>query len=393
MKHSLIFLLMALPGWVYAQSSSSIERVLQSVGQNNKTLRAESQAYAAQRATLQTGLNPDDPFIEYDYLPGRPEGAGLQQEISLTQGFDFPTAYKRRREVARLQTELTTPQQRVGRQQVLLEAKRLCLELIYHNIRQRDLQQRLARATRLAEGVREQVRGGTATALDVSKADLQRLGLENDLRQNTQQIRQRTLRLTQLNGGEAISLPDTLYPARPQLPPFSQLDSLIEAADPAVAVVRQQVAIDRQRVALARALTLPRFQVGYHFQSLLGVCYQGIHAGLSIPLWQQRNIIRAGQAGVMASESRVMEHRTEHVARNQQLYEQAQTLETNLAQYRQALDDTNTLLLLDTSFRLRQLTTVAYILETTYLYGATDTLRQLERDLQLTLADLLAYQL
>jgi outer membrane protein TolC len=393
MKHSLTFLLVALPLLTHAQTSTSVEGVLRSVEQTNRTLRAEAQVQAARRAELRTGLSPDNPFVEYDYLPGRPEGAGLQQEVSITQSLDFPSAYRRRREVAQLRSEQTTPQQRVVRQTVLLEAKRLCLELIYHNIRQNDLLARIRRATDLASGVREQVRGGTATALDVSKADLQRLGLENDLRQNAHEQRQRTLRLTELNGGEAINVPDTLYPALPTLPPFPVLDSLIEAADPAVAVVRQQVGIDRQLLELTRALTLPRIEAGLHYQTLLGVRYGGAHVGLTIPLWQQRNTVAAGQATILASESRVAEHRTEHLARNQRLYEQVQTLQTNLAQYRQALGATNTLPLLDTSLRLRQLTTVAYILETTYLYNATDTLRQLERDVQLTLAELLAHQL
>jgi outer membrane protein, heavy metal efflux system len=378
---------------VHAFAQTGIERVLTAVEQNNRTLRAEGLAQAARRAELRTGLAPDNPFVEYDYLPGRPEGSGVQHQFSLTQSLDLPVVYRQRREVARRQTEQTTPQQRVVRQGVLLEAKRLCLELIYHNIRQADLQARLRRASELAAGVREQVRGGTATALDVSKADLARLGLENDLRQNAHDRQQRTLRLAGLNGGEVINVPDTTYPALPPLPAFAVLDSLIELADPTLAVVQQQVGIDRQQLELTRARTLPRFELGYHFQSLLGVRYGGVHAGLTLPLWQQRNTVAAGQAAVVASEGRVIDHRTEHLARNRQLYEQVQTLQTNLAQYGQALGTTNPLPLLDTAFRLRQLTVVSYILETTYLYNATDTLRQLERDVQLTLADLLAYQL
>ena len=397
MNHKRILLFALVPALVqpvargYAQSS--IERVLTAVEQNNRTLRAEGLAQAARRAELRTGLAPDNPFVEYDYLPGRPEGAGVQHEASITQSLDFPTAYRRRRDVARLQSEQTTPQQRVVRQRVLLEAKRLYLELIHHNIRQVELQTRLRRATDLAAGVREQIRGGTATALDVSKADLARLGLENDLRQNAREQQQRALRLAQLNGSDAVSVPDALYPALPEVPPFAVLDSLVEAADPALAVVRQQVVIDRQQIELSRALTLPRLQVGYHYNSLLGVRYQGVHAGLSLPLWQQRHTVAASRATLLVSESRVVEHRTEHLARNRRLYEQMQTLQTDLAQYRQALGGMNPLPLLDTALRLRQLTVVGYILETTYLYGALDTVRQLERDLHLTVADLLAHQL
>lgn len=378
-------------GTVAAQSS--VDRVLEAVARNNATLKADRQFYEARRAEYRTGLTPDNPFVEYDFLPGRPEGAGLQQEFSVTQSFDFPTAYARRRDVARRQTAQTVPFERVGRRQVLLEAKRVALELIYYNRRQVELDQRQVQALRLVEGVRQQLAQGAATALDVSKVELHRLTVENEQRVNAAERRTRELYLAELNGGLALSLPDTLYPPLPRLPDFATLDTLIEAADPEAAALRDQVELERRRTDLSRALTLPRLELGYHYQSLLGVRYQGVHAGLTLPLWQRRHTVQAQQANALTSEARLAEHRTEHHLRNQRVYEQYALRRTNVEQYRQALETLHTRTLLDTALRLRQLTTVEYLLETITLYAVTDTLQQAERDLHLTLAELMQYQL
>lgn len=385
------FLLLTATGTASAQST--VDRVLEAVAQNNATLKANRQFYEARRAEYRTGLTPDNPFVEYDFLPGRPEGAGLQQEFSVTQSFDFPTAYARRREVARQQTAQTVPLERVGRRQVLLDAKRVALELIYHNRRQAELARRQAGAVRLAEGVRQQLAQGAATALDLSKAELHRLTVENEQRVNAAERRARELHLAELNGGQPLSLPDTLYPPLPSMPGFSTLDSLIEAADPEAAALRDQVELERRRTDLSRSLTLPRLALGYHYQSLLGVRYQGVHAGLTIPLWQQRNTVQAQRANALTSEARLTEHRTEHHLRNQRLYEAYGLRRTSLEQYQRALGTLNTRPLLDMALRLRQITTVAYLLELTGLYAATDTLLQAERDLHLALAELTQYQL
>jgi cobalt-zinc-cadmium efflux system outer membrane protein len=376
-----------------ASAQSSLDRVLQSVARTNVSLKAERQFYEARRAEYRTGLAPADPFVEYDFLPGRPEGAGIQQEVNLTQSFDFPAAYARRRAVARQQTEQTASLERMTQRDVLLEAKRTYLQLVYYNIRQVELTRRQARAAQLTDALRQQLAQGAATALDVAKADLHGITVEHELRQNGTARRERELRLTELNGGEPLQVPDTLYPALPDLPPFATLDSLIEATDPEAAARRQQVELERQRVRLNQALRWPRLEVGYHFQTLLGVRYQGVHMGLSIPLWQQARTVQAQRANVRTAEARLVEHRTEHHLRNQRLYEQYLSRRSSAGQYRQALAALPTPTLLETALRLRQVTVVEYLLETTYFYTAQDALLEAERDMQLTLADVLAFQL
>jgi outer membrane protein, heavy metal efflux system len=376
-----------------AVAQSSIETVLQSVRQNNKTILAQRDYEAARKIESKTGINPDNPFVEYDRLPGRPDGAGVQQEFSITQQLDFPTAYGHKRKVARQVTSQSETNTRIVRQGILADAKKVCIQIIYHNKRRIELTKRAERAQRLVDDISEKLKLSAATALDLNKARLQKLDAENHLRLNGSLLRQQLQKLTELNGGNQVQLPDTVYPELPELASLPILDSLIEAADPGLLSLKQQIEIDQAQLALSRALTLPKFQVGYHYQSILGQRYQGFHFGLSVPLWQQANTVKLAQANQLFNTSRLAAERSEHYSSIVQLYEQYQVQKQGLDQYRVSLTGLGTLQLLDTALKLSQITAIEYVLETTYLYAATDTLGELERDLHLTAVDLYKYQL
>lgn len=378
---------------VVASAQGSIETVLQSVRVNNKTILAQRDYEAARKIEARTGLNPENPFVEYDRLPGRPDGAGVQQEFSITQQLDFPTAYGHKRKVAQRLSAQSESSSKVARQTVLADARKACLQIVYHNRRSVELTRRAERAQRLVDDISEKLKLSAATALDLNKARLQKLDAENQLRLNGSLLRQQLQVLTELNGGNAVQLPDTAYPELPPLASLEILDSLIEAADPGLLSLKQQIEIDQARLALSRALTLPKFQVGYHYQSILGQRYQGFHFGLSVPLWQQAGTVKLAQANQLSSTSRLVAERGHQYAQITRLYEQYQVQKQGLDQYRLSLAGLGTISLLDTALKLSQITAIEYVLETTYLYTATDTLGELERDLQLTAVELYKYQL
>lgn len=390
---SIVLIISFLFASLAAVAQGSIETVLQSVRQNNKTILAQRDYEAARKIESKTGLNPENPFVEYDRLPGRPDGAGVQQEFSVTQQLDFPTAYGRKRRVARQLTSQSETDSRIVRQTILADAKKVCVQIIYHNKRGAELARRAQRAQRLVDDISEKLKLSAATALDLNKARLQKLDAQNQLRLNGGLLGQQLQKLAELNGGNTVQLPDTVYPELPELASLPVLDSLIEAADPSLLSLKQQIEVDQARLALSRALTLPKFQVGYHYQSILGQRYQGFHFGLSVPLWQQAGTVKLAQANQLSSTSRLATERGQHYSSIVQLYEQYQLQKQGLDQYSLSLAGLGTLPLLDTALKLSQITAIEYVLETTYLYAASDTLGELERDLHLTAVDLYKYQL
>jgi outer membrane protein, heavy metal efflux system len=388
----IVTVLLALAsGATWAQTG--VDVVLQSIAANNKTLQTERQYWEARKIEYRTGLAPENPFVEYDRLPGRPEGAGIQQEFSVTQAFDFPTAYAKRKRVSSAQIQQTEYQWQVNRQAVLLEAKQVCLTLIYLNKRQAELERRLGSAEQLAQDYGRKMEKGDATSLDLNKVKLQQVTLRNEVRLNEGEVVFQSGRLTEMNGGNPIVLRDTVYPAAPVLLDFETLDSLIEATDPVVKSSLQQREITRQQVDLSRALTYPKPQIGYHYQSILGQRYQGVHLGLTLPLWQNRNTVRLQKANLSFDDLRMAEHRLEHRSQNGRLYGKYQNLNASLEEYRTVLTGFNNAFLLEKALRLGEISTIEYLMEITYFYNSYDRYLEVEKEFYQTVAELYKYQL
>ncbi len=382
--------LLSLPAWA---QRSSVDSVLAQIARNNRSLATVRQAAEARKLESRIGQYPANPFVEYDYLPGRPEGAGTQQEFAITQSFDFPSVYGYRKQVIRRQALQADLETQAERQNLLLEARLHCLDLIYHNKRGRWLAQRLAETEALLAAYGQRLAQADISVLDVNKARLQLVSLQQDVRRNESESVLLAQKLTELNGGQVLSLSDTLYPSVPDIPPFAALDSIVEAQDPALKAIRHQLQISKGQVSLNRALSLPRPEVGYHYQSILGQRYQGIHAGITIPLFEHKNTVAAARARVVFAGRQLEEHRLEHYHQLLALYTQYQQLATGLSEYRQLLDALDSKPLLDKSLRLGQITTIEYFSELALLYASWEKYQGLEREYHLVAARLLKYQL
>ncbi|MEX1241109.1 MAG: hypothetical protein WEB30_15400 [Cyclobacteriaceae bacterium] len=113
------------------KAQSGFERVLSEIERNNKSIASEKQYREAQKLSYKTGLNPENPKVDYEHLPGTPEGAGTQKDFSVTQSLDFPTSYRKRRNVSREQIAQSDLEFNTFRQQILLEAMLVYVDHVY----------------------------------------------------------------------------------------------------------------------------------------------------------------------------------------------------------------------------------------------------------------------
>ena len=43
-------------------------------------------------------------------------------------------------------------------------------------------------------------------------------------------------------------------------------------------------------------MTFPKMELGYHYQEFIGQKFNGLHTGISIPLWQNKNTVKQKKA-------------------------------------------------------------------------------------------------
>ena len=375
---SILIKLLILLLVVNIQGQSNLENVLASIEKNNKTLVSQRQYWEAKKLEYKTGLTLPNPTVQGQYLIGSPATAGNQTDFFAVQPFDFPSVYKKRKALAQAQGALSGNKLAELRKDILLEAKLSCLELVYRQQLRQHLSRRRRSLETLQRDFETKLRQGEGNILNVNKVKLQLLETQQLERENTSaEVRLQTY-LRELNGGIAVVFVDTIYPGLPAEQSFEQLEQAAEIVDPLLKSLQEEQQIAQQQLGLSKSWRLPKFELGYHYQSILGQRFNGLHVGLSLPLWEHKYRMEQQEAQVQFSDLQVLTHRNEHYHELKALYEEQRALQEMLQQYNTALSGIQSIALLDKALALGEISTAEYFLEWSLYQNAQ--LRQLETE-------------
>lgn len=374
-------------------AQSTIPSVLESVAANNPALLANRQSWEALKLEYQTGLTLPNPVVQGQFLWGSPATAGNQTDVFAVQPFDFPTTYRKRKELAKARGAVSMPALDAQRREVLLEAKLVCLELVFRNKLSLFYSQRKADLEKLQADFQTKLDRGDGNLLDVNKSRLQLLEVNQLATENEVVLQQLQNQLTALNGGRRIVFQDTIYPETPDIPSFEQLEDLIEATDPMLRKLGMEKQIAIQQLQLAKAWKLPNFEAGYHYQGILGQRFNGVHVGLSIPVWEQKNRVQHAEANIASAELGLQEHRIAHYYEIKELYDRQTKLRLAMNEYQQALSAAGNTQLLDKALAFGEINSITYFMELNFYQNARQHLLRTEFELQATIASLMRHLL
>ena len=383
------FLILAIK----VNGQTSIDSVLADIARNNKTIIANTKYWEAKTLEYQTGLTPYNPKVDYDYLIGTPSNAGNQTEFAITQTFDFPTVYARKKQLSNEQIKQAEFQLNANRQEILLEAKLICLELIYRNKLNSELTIRKQNTEKWLTAFQTSLEKGQGNIMDVNKAKLQLIEINAAFQENLSISNQLNQKLTELNGGIPMEFSDTAFASFALIPDFETLEQEIEAKDPVRKYLEQEKVIGQNEVNLSKSLTLPKFDAGYRYQTILGQQFNGVHLGLTIPLWENKNTVKTQQAELILNEANLQDHINEHYYDIKQKYERMTNLKITLDEYQTLFSSLNNVELLDKSLSLGQISTIEYFMEMNYYYEALKNYLKTEMEYNKVVAELYKYQL
>lgn len=305
-------LLAAAPATVKGQEDE-LRRVLESVERNNLSLRAEAYATAGRTYEARTGNSLEPLSISYSSMGDAPAALGKEGELEVSQSFDLPMLYATRSRIAATRARQYEAEYLALRQQILLEAQEVYLELCaLHGIAEINAP-RLTAAEHMAALFASRYETGDATAIDRNRTEFEYLLLREELSEVDKRIIELSQRLAALNGGE---LPECGYrmPPTEALMPLEALLADWETCAPNLTALRLQEESARYDVRLSRQQALPKIELGYKHEYGTGERFNGFSAGLSIPLFSNRfNVKRARameQAAKAGAESALTEKRS-----------------------------------------------------------------------------------
>jgi len=386
MKHITIFFIIIL--FAAGLRAQTIESVLELVEQHNTTLAALRKKTDAEKIGNKTGIYLDNPEAEFHYLWGTPSAIGNRQDFSVSQSFDFPTAYSYEKQIADISNQQTELQYVKQQKEILLETKLLLYDLIYLNALKLELTKRTEHASTIAKSYNARFEAGDANILEFNKAKLNLLNSEKEL--EAVEVKRLALlsELKRLNGGEFINFTDSTFSPAGLPTNFEQWYAVAEESNPVLDWLKQEIEKSNKQVKLEKAMSLPKFKGGYMSEKVMDEQFQGIAVGLSISLWQDKNKVKYAKAKKDAVESEIFDTRLQFYNHLQTLYAQASGLQKNVAEYRAELEPLDHSGLLLKALDVGEITLIDYIMELTIYYDSVNTLLQLERDMKKSVARL-----
>ena len=392
MKAYYISILLCCAMWASAQTA--IDEVLRSVAANNPELRANGQLIQSRKLEARLDNNLPDPSVSYSHQFGNREGMGFQGELIASQSFDFPTVYRRKHQLTQAKSVGLDREENAFRQELLLQAKTFCLDLVFLNQQRALLNERLRNAEQLAALFATRLERGDANVLETNKIQLELLNVKTEARAN-ETARQAKLReLATLNGGEAIAFEDTTYRTESELLPYAALSEEVLAADSRLSLLRGEQLTASRQLKVNQAKSLPGFELGYRMNSATGGArFNGFLVGISIPLFSNRNYIKQARAQQLYTELQ-LESTTRMVENTlRQDYEEALTLRSSMQEYAQLLQRQNSMALLNKAIQAGQISMIAYFVDATAYYQSVENYLRLQYQYQTVVARLYKHRL
>uniref|UniRef100_UPI0032180913 TolC family protein n=1 Tax=uncultured Draconibacterium sp. TaxID=1573823 RepID=UPI0032180913 len=371
-------LLLILP---FGLSAQTIESVLSEIERNNTTLLAYQNLNKAQKLENKTGIYFENPEAEFHYLWGDPSAIGNRKDFTISQSFDFPTAYGIKKKIANAKNEQSDLEFQLQRKSILYKAKTMCNELIYLNALNNVLQKRAADAANIAKAYASKFNQGEVNILEKNKAQFNLLNARKELEANETERKVLVSELTSLNGGNPISFNQSSY-ALLQLPvSFESWYTEYESKNIVLQQAAGEIGISEKQIKLSKAMSLPKISGGYMSEAVEGEAFRGVSVGISIPLWENKNTVKLATARQQVALQVVNDKKIKTYNQLKGQYEKAVSLQKTLVSYRQELQAVNSSELLKKALEAGELSLIEYLMELTLYYETTDKFLSIENEL------------
>lgn len=360
--------------------AQDINAVLKSIEQNNVELKALQKGNETAGIEIKSQNTLEDLSIEYSpFFQSKVSGIA-SSELVITQGFDFPTLYGARKKAGKLQRNVLDMQYQTARRDILLNAKKLCLDIINYNKQKQLLQERRKNADELLAMFKVKFDNGEATSLELNKIKLDRMNLETELVQADTKHANALQQLQALNGGLPIEVNMNEYPAVPADNDQTMYEKAV-ATDWNVRTAQASILAAEQEVKVNKQSWIPKLEIGYRRNTDGDMASNGFLVGGSIPLFSSKNKVKIAKA--RQSEA-VMQHANARInAENS-----ARALVNQMKQLKASVDAYDvplmrqTLKLLRTAVENGEISVTDYYVEAENIYKNMTTYMDIERQYQ-----------
>ena len=392
-KTIITYVILCVVGTISAKAQNDYSSILKDVEINNIELQALRAELQAQQIENNAANNLENLSVEGSYSWGNQVQMGPKKTLSVAQPFDFPTVYAVRGKLMKITNSNLELHYSAERMNILLEAKKLCVEITYYNSLIQLYNQRLDAAKTIADNYNKKMEAGKANILEVNKAELNLASLQSEYDKAVAERQNLLVALAGMNGGKTVAINNVGYEKASLPANFETWYKEVENKNPILLHAQGLVDVNKQQLKLTKNQWLPQLHVGYVNETVVDESYQGVAVGLSLPLWNNKSKVKQSKAQLQTSEAILDGTRNECYNTYKTLYNQSQTLQQNADKLASTLSRCNSEALLQKALDAGEISLLEYLLEIEFYQQAAINTLAAQRDAQMALAELFAIDL
>lgn len=367
-----------------ADNTMTVSAILNDIKQNNLQLRSMKQRQMADVEELKSEIGIGETSIEYSPFYQRGLNGMSSSELIVSQEFDFPSVYSRKKKSINLQQQAMEKELLVEERNIMLEARQVCYDLLLAFAQDDMLGRRLAVADSMLAICDKRMQNGSCTVMEMNRAKIDRMNVLTEKMQNATNVKTLKLALERMGaqGDALLSVNSLVDDENLSLPQGISAD--VEESKAALAVASQNV-------ALTRTQWFPRLNVGYRRNTAWSEPSQnGVLVGVALPIFTNTRKMKAARMYEQAAEQELQRTTTEMENRRRQLKMEASEKKLLLESYDQTLMQQT----LDTLLRAvnaGELPILEYYTEADRVYSLMQQRLEVENAYRKLMAEIWAY--
>ena len=283
----------------------------------------------------------------------------------------------------RFKTGALDAQSTAFRQQLLLQAKEVCLDILMLQQQQKLLDERLKQAEELSAYYKKRLETGDANVLETNKINLELLNVRTEARTNRTTLENKWQELTALNSNQPLQFSSLgEYPLYPLPADYNLLREEVIASDAALWSLNNESAAARKQISVSKQGWLPKLELGYRRNTESGTPFNGVVVGFSFPIFENRNKVKIAKAQSMNIDYQKENATLQAESSLAQLYREARSLQASMQEYQEAFSSQQDLALLKQALTAGQISVIEYFVEVSVIYQSKQNLLQLENQYQ-----------
>jgi outer membrane protein, heavy metal efflux system len=236
--------------------------------------------------------------------------------------------------------------------------------------------------------IKQGFESGEVSKPDLDKALIYNINVQAEWQNVVSGILIQKEQIKQLNGGIMFEDSGFEYPSVLELLPDDSLFAQLPTQNPELVMAQLEIEHSELKIKHEKINQLPSIEAGYRSEKMLSQKLQGIHAGIEIPLWQNKNQVKHARiqsewsiANLKEQESKI---RSELISK----YKEILNLQNIYSQMKAVIQDET---ISESSLQLLQSGQISfreYLLETQFIWDVKKQYLETERNYHIAVSGL-----